>query len=176
MPVRLKPDPGCPIAQAEEHRPLGTGTDSSSSSHPVRTVTWTVNDGTQNLRTTSQVTVDRPPVVAAATGFDVIGTTLAVAAASGVLSSETDPDGDLLTVTGVSDLANGAGTVGQSLAGIHAHYTLNANGSYSYISDLASSIANAPTGSSASSLAGGGDVEPHRITQPDPCGIEPVYG
>jgi sulfatase maturation enzyme AslB (radical SAM superfamily) len=30
----------------------------------VRTVTWTVNDGTQNLNTTSQITIDRPPVAA----------------------------------------------------------------------------------------------------------------
>src|SRR6202021_1002138 len=63
-----------------------TGTDASSGAHPVRTVTWIVNDGTQALSTTSQVTVDRAPVVNNATGFDVAGSTLAVAAGSGVLS------------------------------------------------------------------------------------------
>src|ERR1700722_6210614 len=46
-----------------------TGTDPSSGSHPVRTVTWSVNDGTQTLSATSQVTVDRPPTVNNATAF-----------------------------------------------------------------------------------------------------------
>ena len=36
-----------------------TGTDASSGSHPVRTVTWTVSDGTNSFSTTSQVSVDR---------------------------------------------------------------------------------------------------------------------
>ena len=38
-----------------------TGTDSSSGSHPVRTVTWSASDGTNSFNTTSQVAIDRPP-------------------------------------------------------------------------------------------------------------------
>jgi hypothetical protein len=38
------------------------GTDASSGSHPVRTVSWTVNDGTSAHSTASQVTIDRAPV------------------------------------------------------------------------------------------------------------------
>ena len=41
-----------------------TGTDASSGSHPVRTVTWTVSDGGNNFTTTSQITIDRLPVAA----------------------------------------------------------------------------------------------------------------
>ena len=36
-----------------------TGTDTSSGSHPVRTVTWTINDGTNSYNATS--TIDRRP-------------------------------------------------------------------------------------------------------------------
>src|SRR5262249_35396657 len=40
-----------------------SGTDTSSGSHPVRTVTWTVNDGTNTLDASPQVTIDRAPTV-----------------------------------------------------------------------------------------------------------------
>jgi len=124
-----------------------TGTDSSTGSHPVRTVTWTVNDGTANLSTTSTATIDRAPIAANETGTDVVGTTQTVNTAAGVLANDTDPDGDTLSVSGVSDTANGAGTVGQPLAGVYGHLTLNANGSYTYVADNASAISGAPTGS-----------------------------
>ena len=52
-----------------------------------------------------------------------------------MLSNDTDLDGDKLTVTGVSDAAKGAGSVGASLAGVYGHLTLNADGSYSYVAD-----------------------------------------
>jgi VCBS repeat-containing protein len=109
-----------------------TGTDSSSGSHPVRTVTWTVNDGSQNLSTTSRVTVDRPPVANNAAGFDPIGTMLSVSAANGVLSHDSDLDGDSLTVSAVNGVA---GNVGASVAGTYGHLTLNGNGSYSYVAN-----------------------------------------
>ena len=89
-----------------------TGTDTSSGSHPVRTVTWTINDGTNSYNATSTIDVDRAPVAANNAATDAVGTTLSTTAASGVLSNASDLDGDSLTVTGVSDTAHGAGTVG----------------------------------------------------------------
>jgi hypothetical protein len=110
-----------------------TGTDASSGAHPVRTVTWSVNDGTQTLpTTTSQVTVDRAPVAVNDTGLDVIGTTLSVAAGSGVLANDSDLDGDALSVTAVN---GAAGNVGASVAGTYGHLTLNQNGGYSYVAN-----------------------------------------
>ena len=124
-----------------------TGTDTSSGSHPVRTVTWTVNDGTNSYGTTSQVTIDRVPVANNYVAADAVGSTLTATAATGVRSNDTDLDGDKLTVTGVSDVANGAGSVGSSLAGVYGHLTLNADGSYSYVADNSSAINSALTGS-----------------------------
>ena len=124
-----------------------TGTDTSTGSHPVRTVTWTINDGTNSYNTTSTIDTDRAPVAANNTATDAVGTTLSTSAASGVLSNASDLDGDSLTVTAVSDTAHGAGTVGTSLAGAYGHLTLNANGSYSYVADNTAAISSAPTGS-----------------------------
>ena len=59
------------------------------------------------------------------------GQTVTAAAAAGVLANDTDPDGDTITVTGVSQ--NGIGTFG--------HLSLNADGSYSYAADNAAAIA-----------------------------------
>jgi serralysin len=126
-----------------------TGTDTSSGSHPVRTVTWTVNDGTNTYATTSQIAVDRVPVATNAAATDAEGSTLTVTAATGVLSSNSDLDGDRLTVTGVSDVAHGAGSVGSSLAGVYGHLTLNADGSYTYAADNLSAINAVPAGSHA---------------------------
>jgi serralysin len=124
-----------------------TGTDNSSGSHPVRTVTWTIDDGTNSYSAASTIDIDRAPVAANNSATDAVGTTLSTAPASGVLSDAADLDGDSLTVTGVSDTAHGAGTIGTSLAGTYGHLTLNANGSYSYVADNAAAISGAPTGS-----------------------------
>ena len=124
-----------------------TGADASSGSHPVRTVTWTINDGTNSYNATSTIDIDRAPVAANNTATDAVGTTLSTTAASGVLSNTSDLDGDSLTITAVSDTAHGAGTVGTSLAGMYGHLTLNANGSYSYVADNTAAISSAPTGS-----------------------------
>ena len=53
-----------------------TGTDTSSGSHPVRTVTWSINDGTNSYTATSQATLDRAPVAVNNTATDAVGTTL----------------------------------------------------------------------------------------------------
>jgi len=89
-----------------------TGTDSSTGSHPIRTVIWTVNTGSTNYSTTSQTTIDRVPIASNYVVTDAAGTSLVATAATGVLSDDTDLDGDQLTVTGVSDTANGSGTMG----------------------------------------------------------------
>ena len=87
-----------------------TGTDASSGSHPVRTVTWTINDGTNSYNASSQITVDRAPVAVNNTATDIVGATITATAASGVLANDTDLDSDRLTVTGVSDTAHGTGS------------------------------------------------------------------
>jgi VCBS repeat-containing protein len=123
-----------------------TGADSSSGNHPVRTVTWTINDGTNSYTATSQATVDRAPVAVNNTATDAVGTTLTTSASGGVLSNASDLDGDHLTVTGVSDTTQGAGSVGSALAGMYGHLTLNADGSYSYVADNTTAIGSAPNG------------------------------
>ena len=124
-----------------------TGTDSSTGSHPIRTVIWTVNTGSTNYSTTSQTTIDRVPIASNYVVTDAAGTSLVATAATGVLSDDTDLDGDQLTVTGVSDTANGSGTIGSALAGLYGHLTVNADGSYSYTPDDATTINTAPSGS-----------------------------
>ncbi len=123
------------------------GTDSSTGSHPGRTVTWTINDGTTSFSATSQAVVDRAPLANSDAATDMAGATLTASAGQGVLSNDTDADGDTLTVTGVSDGAHGAGTLTQPLAGAYGHLTLNPDGSYSYVADMTSAIKSAPTGS-----------------------------
>jgi VCBS repeat-containing protein len=124
------------------------GTDSSTGSHPQRTITWTVNDGTSNLSTTSQITIDRLPVANNDAASAVVGTSLIALAPAGVLNNDADSDNDTLIVSGVSDSAHGAGMVGQTvLAGVYGHLVLNPNGSYAYFADIASAINSAPPGS-----------------------------
>jgi VCBS repeat-containing protein len=123
------------------------GTDSASGSHPQRTVTWTVNDGTNSYNTSSQVTIDRPPVANNDVATDAAGATLSIAAAAGVLSNDRDLDSDTLMVTGVSDAIHGSGAVGQSLPGVFGHLTLNSDGSYTYTADIAAAINSASSGS-----------------------------
>jgi serralysin len=81
-----------------------TGTDASTGSHPVRTVTWSANDGTASFNTTSQITVDRAPVVTAANAASSVGFTT-VAASS--LFTASDPDGDTIATYAVKDTGAG---------------------------------------------------------------------
>src|SRR5581483_9648277 len=116
-----------------------TSTDTLSGSHPVRTVTWMINDGTDSFDAASQITIDRSPVVNNNAATVTTGETITATAKTGVLSNASDLDGDKLTVTGVSDTANGVGTIGSSLAGQYGVLTLNADGSYSYVANTISS-------------------------------------
>jgi serralysin len=80
-----------------------TGTDSSTGSHPLRTVTWTVNDGTANLTTTSQIAIERAPVATVANS--VLNSLVSVAASS--LLTASDPDGDAIATYAFKDTGNG---------------------------------------------------------------------
>ncbi len=124
-----------------------TGSDNSSVNHPERNVFWTISDGTNTYQTASQMATDRPPVANNVAVSDLAGATISKNPATGALANATDLDSDTLTVIGVSDLAHGAGAIGQSLAGTYGHLTLNADGSYSYAADITAAIAAAPTGS-----------------------------
>jgi VCBS repeat-containing protein len=64
-------------------------------------------------------------------------TIAAATAGQGVLANDTDPDGDALTVTGVSAAINGAGSIGAPLAGQYGTLTLAADGTYSYTANNA---------------------------------------
>jgi hypothetical protein len=79
-----------------------TGADSSTGSHPARTVTWSVNDGTAGFNTTSQITIDRAPV---ATVANVVLGANAVAASS--LLTASDADGDAIATYAFMDTGNG---------------------------------------------------------------------
>jgi serralysin len=81
-----------------------TGTDASSGSHPLRTITWTVNDGTSNFSTTSQIAVDRAPVVTAANVALSSGLTNVTVSS---LFTASDPDGDAITTYAFKDTGNG---------------------------------------------------------------------
>ena len=81
-----------------------TGTDSSTGSHPQRTVTWTVNDGTTSFSTTSQIAIDRAPVATVANV--ALNADLHTVAASSLLTAS-DPDGDAITTYAFKDTGNG---------------------------------------------------------------------
>ncbi len=81
-----------------------TGTDSSTGSHPLRTVTWTVNDGTTSFSTTSQIAIDRAPVVTVANV--ALNSGLTTVAASSLFTAS-DPDGDAITTYAFKDTGNG---------------------------------------------------------------------
>ncbi|MEZ0168380.1 Ig-like domain-containing protein [Microvirga sp. TS319] len=63
--------------------------------------------------------------------------TVSAGAANGVLANDHDPDGDVLTVTGIHANGGGIGTVGIPLAGSFGTLTINADGGYTYVADRA---------------------------------------
>ena len=126
---------------------LDAGVDTTTVGHAVRTVTWTVSDGTNSFGTTSQVTIDRLPVANSDSASDAAGATITTTAATGVLSNDIDADGDSLAVTGVRNTVSGTGVVGQLLAGAYGQFVVIANGAYSYVANNTAAISSAPTGS-----------------------------
>ncbi len=132
-----------------------TGSDLSSGSHPTRSLTWTVSDGTTIASPTASdpnvaatiVTIDRPPTLVADNfpvlrGATVTGTS--GTGGTGVFGNDSDLDADSFTITAVNA---SAGNVGAAIAGTYGHLTLNANGSYSYVADTTAAIDSAANGS-----------------------------
>jgi VCBS repeat-containing protein len=75
-------------------------------------------------------------------------TVAATTGATGVLGNDTEPNNAYtLIVTGLSNSANTAGTLGTALAGTYGHLTLNSDGTYSYAADLTAAINAAAAGS-----------------------------
>jgi len=81
-----------------------TGTDSSTGSHPVRAVTWSVNDGTTSFNTTSQITIDRAPVASVA---NVVLSANSTTVAASSLFTKSDSDGDTIATYAFIDSGNG---------------------------------------------------------------------
>ncbi|MFP3542070.1 Ig-like domain-containing protein [Rhizobium sp. SIMBA_035] len=106
---------------------------------PVPIATYTASDGnggTDTATLTLNVTpVNDAPIPVDDTGTTPEDTTLTVSAASGLLSNDTDAEGDALTIQGFSV----AGISGGFLAGATATIpgigtlTINANGSYTFV-------------------------------------------
>jgi hypothetical protein len=67
-------------------------------------VTWTVNDGTSNLSTTSQIAIDRAPMVTAANV--ALNANLTTLAASSLFTAS-DLDGDAIASYALKDTGNG---------------------------------------------------------------------
>jgi VCBS repeat-containing protein len=126
-----------------------TGTDTTTVGHASRSFVWTVTDGTLNSMppATTTLLVDRPPVTFADTNAATVG---GPAVTGNVLGNDSDPDGDPITVTAISDTTNGASTVGgAALAGQFGALTIASNGAYTYTPDASIS---APAGSHATDV------------------------
>jgi len=123
----------------------------TTGSHATEVVTYTESDGFGGVASdTLTITLDRLPVAVADTNTDVAGAT----ATGNVLTNDSDPDGDTLTVTGFTD--GSSGTVGTVFHGTYGDLTLNGDGSYSYSAGATvgeqTALANATTGSHATEV------------------------
>src|SRR5205823_4314516 len=92
------------------------------------------------------ISIDRGPTAAPDTGNAVAG---GVAAIGNVITNDSDPDGDTLTIVGFTD--GRSGTPGKPFSGTYGDLTLNADGGYTYAAGATaaeqSSLAAAATGS-----------------------------
>jgi VCBS repeat-containing protein len=117
----------------------------ATGSHLTDTVTYTASDGLGGTTsTTVTFTIDRAPTVVNDSNNTSEGGSLNVNTANGVLTNDSDRDGDSITISAVS---GSAANVGTSTATTYGHITLNANGSYSYTADNTAAIDAAPSGS-----------------------------
>jgi VCBS repeat-containing protein len=116
----------------------------ATGSHLTDSVTYTANDGHGGTSTTGiTITLDRiPTVVADAAASQALESGSAVT--GNVLTNDSDPDGDSLTVYTVEGFT---AYVGNSFAGTYGHFTINADGSYSYVADNTAAIDAGATGS-----------------------------
>lgn len=99
-----------------------------SGSHLHDVFTYTESDGFAGGTATGtiDITLNRAPVVEG----DLAGVKNGATAIGNVLTNDSDPDGDALSVTAIN-----GGTVGQALAGSFGTLVLNGNGSYTYVAN-----------------------------------------
>ena len=110
-----------------------------------------VEDGNEDSSTpgsrTFNLTVN--PVNDAPTAVDDTGAvnedaTLSVAAA-GVLTNDSDADGDAITVTAIAITSGASGTIGDALSGTYGDLTIASDGSYTYLANNANDLATPAT-------------------------------
>ena len=113
--------------------------DAVHGSHPVEVFTFAAQDARgATASATLSIDIERTPEAADDTTTVNAGATVTVAADAGVLQNDSDPDGDMLTVTGTGGVMDGQ----------FGHLTLASDGSYVYVADKTAAI----------SAAGGGDL------------------
>jgi len=108
---------------------------------------YTVSDGSRTDTGVIAITVNGisdPPVPADDTLAIDAGATGTKNASKGVLTNDTDPDGDSLTVdtirTGEESGTGTSGTIGSPLSGTYGDLTMNADGSYEYKANNAKAL------------------------------------
>jgi VCBS repeat-containing protein len=98
--------------------------------HAHDAFTYTVSDDYGGSTTaTLDITLNRTPVLTNNVTFisTVLGGGNSISAATGALTSDSDPDGDHLAISAVS-----GGTIGSPVLGAHGALTLLADGNYTY--------------------------------------------
>ena len=97
---------------------------------------------------TTNITIASPgndaPTAVDDTGAVNEDATLSVAAA-GVLTNDSDADGDAITVTAIAITSGASGTIGDALSGTYGDLTIASDGSYTYLANNANSLATGAT-------------------------------
>ncbi len=109
---------------------LTSGSDGWSISNSNKTITLSADNGEKGdfIRVVTRAPEDNnEPVGNNDTGAVNEDASVSVSSGSGVLSNDTDADGDSLTVSAIS-----GGSLGSALNGTYGQLTMNANGSYTY--------------------------------------------
>ena len=110
--------------------------------------TYTVSDGVTTATATIVITVtglnDQAPTAVDDTGAVNEDATLSVAAA-GVLTNDSDADGDAITVTAIAITSGASGTIGDALSGTYGDLTIASDGSYTYLANNANDLATPAT-------------------------------
>jgi VCBS repeat-containing protein len=100
--------------------------------HVQDSFSYTVDDAYGGIDTASlNILLNRAPVVQLDAAGLKRGTQFTVGAAGGVLGNDADADGDALTVASII-----GGTLGAPVSGDYGSLTLNADGSYTYVSTV----------------------------------------
>src|SRR5262245_31576163 len=132
-----------PLSGAGAHGNLALNADGSFSytvtdltgatgSHLHDVFTYTESDGRGGVTSANlDITLNRGPVAT----NDIAGVSIGATSTGNVLGNDADPDGDSVVVTGVS-----GGSIGQAVAGSFGTLLLNADGSYSYVSNKGANL------------------------------------